>query len=158
GDRAPGFPWYVRLRLLLGPLVNAGGEVLFGATAADARTDPPPTPPRRVLYLASPSGALTQLAIGGQTAPGTNAAFDLITLGTWPQMLFTDSWRLAFRSTLSGPGGSPFGNSGLWAGRPGDIRLVARNGDQVPGFPPGAVYTEVSSYAMNGRGQIVFDA
>jgi hypothetical protein len=79
------------------------------------------------------------VALAGLPAPGlTNnvrfAAFEDVSLA--------DDGRIAFTAQLMiGPGVTFTNNQGLWAGLPGDLRLVARTGDSVPGDTNGNTFT-----------------
>lgn len=89
----------------------------------------------------------------GTIAPGTSAQFDEIV----PQSLVcNDAGEIAFFGILRGPGISVLNRNGLWAGYPGALRLIARNGEACP-LVPGAVYggLEWPPPLINALGQVL---
>jgi hypothetical protein len=66
-----------------------------------------------------------------------------------------DSGDVVFHASLAGA--DPSTDLGIWAGTAGDLRLVAREGDEAPGVP-GQVYTSLGAGArINPLGQVAFD-
>lgn len=68
----------------------------------------------------------------------------------------------AFYSTLTGAGVTTTNDQSLWIGRPGNLRLIAREGDPAPGFAnvPGFVSATFGSIAagsvqMNDLGHVI---
>ena len=83
------------------------------------------------------------VAILGDAAPGTEAG---TVFGPTPNgyvivvPTIDDDGRLAFPAMLQGPSIGSSNHSGLWAGVPGAIALVARAGAQAPGLATGVRY------------------
>ncbi|MGQ0722022.1 MAG: DUF7453 family protein [Candidatus Eiseniibacteriota bacterium] len=148
-EGVPGGPWKYECAPNR-PLVNESGTVAAHWSMSDN------IGLRRFgIFTGSPFG-LARLC--GEPAPGIPSALlniqNPITLG--------NSGAVAFFGTLTGAGITLFNDHGLWAGLPGAIALVARQGDQAPGLPAGVVIstslaTPFLSYArINGAGQVAF--
>jgi hypothetical protein len=137
------------------PRINASGQVAFftsitgsGVTAAN----------NKVFWVTTPSGTEV-VARRGSPAPGTPAGVNFNTLE--PLAAINDSGQLAFTATLVlGTGVTTANDRGLWAGLPGDLSLVAREGDVIDVDPgPGQVLKTISSFSFaNGSGTTVFDS
>ena len=69
---------------------------------------------------------------------------------------FGSSAAIALRGSLRGSGVSDQNNSGIWLSRQGSLSMVAREGDQAPRLPAGAVFASFSDPAVTDRGQVVF--
>lgn len=161
GDPAPGVPGG-QFRWVFSPTLNDVGGVAFLAGL-----DPGAPSPRLSLWL-SHNGSLAPIAVQGEPAPGTDAFFADIAVqpfGVQPSFLLTDAGVVVFYAALTGPGVSPANNTGIWAGTPGQVRLLARKGDRAPGLPPGSLYLGMPSSgltaggpAADGQGNIVFTA
>ncbi|MDX2118599.1 MAG: hypothetical protein SFY96_10495 [Planctomycetota bacterium] len=66
---------------------------------------------------------------------------------------------MGFTSSLFGPGVNSSNSDAFFLGRRDNVRMVIRQGDQVPGMPSGVVFASIyDGFAMNARGQIVFRA
>jgi len=96
------------------------------------------------LSLVICSQAFTQvpvrtIAYTGQPAPGTGATFDFFFLPTIsPRPFFTTTSHVMFTGRLFGPGVDQTNQYGIWMYEPvGGLGLVARKGDQAPGFASG---------------------
>lgn len=97
---------------------------------------------------------LTLVTRGGQAAPGTPAG---TLFYTFQAPLFSESGETAFNAELRSPGSGAVttaNDRGLWAGPPGNLRLIAREGDPTPGIS-GATFLEgltlVPSLSASGR-------
>ena len=77
----------------------------------------------------------------GMPAPGCEPG---VTFAWADNIAFNDSGEVVFRGGLTGEGVDGTNNTGRWAGGPGDLTLVTREADPVPGFPEGVVYTKVA--------------
>jgi hypothetical protein len=82
------------------------------------------------LTLARAQVTIQPVALAGQAAPGltNNAKFS-----AFGYLSLADDGRVAFTANISGSGVVSTNNSGLWAGLPSDLRLLARTGDMLPG-------------------------
>ncbi len=83
-----------------------------------------------------PAFELRTVALTGQHATGTPAGTVFSTL---EGQRIDESGRVAFYGMLSGPGISDANNAGVWSEGHGQLRLVAREGDQAPGLAPGTL-------------------
>ncbi len=156
GDPIPTIPG-ATFQYLWSPVVNTRGDTLFSGTINDGAL-------HEALWVASGS-SLAILARQGDPAPGTAASFDTLGPYSYPtNTVLSDSGLAIFESTLTGPGISSSNNHGIWAGRPGDVHLVARTGDPAPGFPAGSTYTAFaigigqSQFAADNQGNVAFHA
>ncbi|MGL4423085.1 MAG: DUF7453 family protein, partial [Gemmataceae bacterium] len=96
-------------------------------------------------YLVDADGTARMLARSGTQAPGTSAGvtydFSITT-----RTILSDSGQVAFGSYLLGPGTDSTNNYAIWAGRPGDMRLVARLGDTIDVDPGVGVDNRTITY------------
>ncbi len=86
----------------------------------------------------------------GQIEPGSEFA--------WADLaVFNDRQQLAFRGGLRGPSITPNNDHGRWLGPPGELQLMARSGDPVPGLAAGVTFlTAISGLStLNSHGQSV---
>lgn len=104
------------------------------------------------LYLTDPSGTRLRLRTG-QPAPGTG-----------PGVVFSDVISAAVASNghvlisavVTGTGVTTDNNNGLWAGPPGSLALVAREGSQAPNLPANVRFSTFAGPMINRHGQVVF--
>lgn len=78
-------------------------------------------------YYAAAPGPLAPIAIEGQPAPGTGAAFQRLN----PSLRMSDDGEIAFWALLDGGGVDD--RTGIWSGGAGTLQLVARQGSNAPG-------------------------
>jgi hypothetical protein len=86
--------------------------------------------------------------------------------GLPPDTVFTQFWilrintlgELLFWATVEGPQIGPGEDSGLWAGAPGNLQLVAQAGMAAPGMPPGVTFTGFETWFISDTGDITFQA
>lgn len=107
------------------------------------------------IFVGGTSG-LTLAMRRGDAAPGTDAVFigqSGITLS------LNNSGAIAFCSSVSGGTATVATNTGIWAGMPGSLALVVREGDPAPGTA-GAMFDDIFGFPMqlNDRGQVLFTA
>ena len=99
------------------------------------------------------------VALEGSQAPGapSGAVFDDF-VASGPVM--NNVGQIVFSGTLrTGSGGVDASNRyGIWSGRPGDLELVARGGDQAPDTPIGAKFDSLFAQRINGLGRTAFQA
>jgi hypothetical protein len=119
------------------PRINDSGEVVFATLVAGSGVT---TDNDRVLWLSTSSG-VEIVAREGDHAPGTGAGvnFSLIepTAGFVAPPAINAAGQVAFTATLTGAGVSGTNDRGLWAGAPGNVSLIAREGEVVD-LDPGA--------------------
>src|SRR4051812_38072550 len=98
------------------------------------------------------AGAQVQLTIvakGGDAAPGLNDSF-----GVFSQAMINNSGQVAFfgAPSLNARFAGPMGVY-LWSG--GNLQVVAKTGDSVPGAPAGATLLTTSPGGFSDTGQVV---
>lgn len=107
-----------------------------------------------------PASGVALVACEGFPAPDTEAGTTFVTPGGgFPgTSVANDIGQVAFPSRLRGIGVGFFDDEGIWLGSPGSVRLLAREGDQAPGTPPGVEFIGLSSAAvrLNDAGQVAF--
>ncbi len=154
-DPAPGTPTGVFfIPIPGGVLANPTGQVLLsprlggpGVTSAN----------QTGLWLYG-GGAVNYVARLGDQAPGTPPGVVFAAIVGAPSLGNTGV--VAFAATLAGPGVTQNNYTGLWAGAPGALDLLARAGDPVPGLP-GVTYSSLTGYGptlVNPAGQVCFGA
>lgn len=92
----------------------------------------------------------------GDAAPGVPGA--VLQTSSDSSMCLSDSGRVAFQCAMLQTGSVTATNdTGIWAGTPGNLVLVAREGDVAPGTG-GQTFGNTSGQAMimNGAGQVLF--
>ena len=169
GDQAPGVPAGA---LYGAPTISQGfgatGQAAFGSQMTGAVT----TADDAALFLGS-VGNVQLVVREGDQAPGLPAG---VLMGT-PN--FNNSYSdyeggsVAFYCTLTGTGVTAFNDTSVWLGRPGNLQMIAREGDPAPGFESVPNYVSATfgdtsatstgsggivagSVQMNDHGQIVF--
>ena len=133
--------------------VDAAGALAFLATVNSAGTNDS-------LVMVGAPGAETVLAREGDPAPGTGVAFGPLTLASAVQPELSASGHVAFVAAVQGEGVTAENQRGVWLGRAGDLRLLARAGDPAPGTEPGVVFGNLvfSQPAINARGEAAMRA
>jgi hypothetical protein len=123
------------------PQINAAGQVAFRSRAG--------------LWVASADGSvLTSAGAPGDPAPGAGGQFT-----SFHQPSFNDAGQVAFRAEFWRPG-DPASTDGIWAGRPGELRLVVHEGQPAPGAGEGVTFANLLSWdpMFNANGQVAFGA
>jgi hypothetical protein len=125
-----------------GTLVNSGGDVAFRATLSDGGSG----------IWAGPAGAVQLAARDGSAAAGTTGQFENFIAGD-----FNDQGKVAFEAGLAvGVGGVTAGDDrGVWAGAPGSLALIAREGQIAPNAG-GRVFESFSGPRINDVGEVLF--
>jgi hypothetical protein len=133
---------------------NASGQVAFGAMLFNA------TSASDLGFWLWSSGSLSLVARESGAAPGLSGA-------TFAQMGsgigIGDGGTVAFCAVLAGTGVTADNESSVWAGKPGALKLIAREGDAAPGLDPGVVFDDFVLGSMgditpsvNANGRIAF--
>jgi hypothetical protein len=166
GQAAPGTPAGTRFTQPLFPTINAAGQTAFYAFID---TDPPipfsEFPKTTGLWRGTPGPAenspqVELIARGGDAAPGTGGmrfgAFNL-DIDSYRPPVISGSGEVAFTTSL-GVDPTHTTGSGLFAGSPGHLRLVAQNGQSATGAPPSVELGQFDTTIayMNAAGQIAF--
>ena len=96
-----------------------------------------------VSLLAAPGVEMVfqPVALSGQLAPGLT---NNIKFNSFEYVSLADDGRIAFTAIPQGPGVTSTNNRGLWAGLPGDLNLLVRTGDLVPGGTNGETFTALT--------------
>lgn len=107
------------------------------------------------LWAGAP-GALGMVKRAGDPAPGTLAG---VTFGNFiPDVTLNAAGRMSFYSFINGPGTNT-SNQGIWSGAPGNVVLLAREGDPAPGTSAGTRYLDLGFLPkINAAGQSSFYA
>jgi uncharacterized protein (TIGR03382 family) len=132
------------------PTINGPGRIAF--TTYNTETGPPG------LY-AGPPGDFRPVAVYGAPAPGLPAGhtFDLVLNASQ-----NNAGQLAFLAAARSAEPESYG-WGLWAGQPGDLRLLAGDGQPAPGLPAGYRFDRIlfdidspTTPALGGAGHVPF--
>lgn len=154
-EPAAGFADGSTVRVVRSPRINSDGDLVFRGIVRHPDGDESYT------LWGEADGARRIIASEGMPAPGTAAGiyfFDVF--ANIPAI--DDFGRATFHASLGGPGIDLSNEDGIWTEAGGHgLKLVARHGDQAPGVPPGARFSNLSFNTIlnvNGPGQIAFMA
>jgi hypothetical protein len=100
-------------------------------------------------------GGVSTAAREGESAPGLDPSIVFSHLPV--QISLVESGAIAFTGHVSGGDTTTEDNSGIWAGAPGALSLVVREGEDVPGAP-GFTFGSFSAPAMSVDGFVAFTA
>jgi hypothetical protein len=163
GMPAPTTDAGTRFTLPLYPSINAAGQVAF---LSYINTDPPLPGPdydrTTSLWVATPAADGTSwsqglIARGGDIAPGTGGRRFMplnLDIDSYYPPALSPAGEVAFTASFGEAGAM---ESGLFAGAPGNVRLVARQGQHAPNAPTGidvAGLSDFDDFAINARGQV----
>jgi hypothetical protein len=108
----------------------------------------------RALFMGG-VGTLALVKRRGDAAPGTDATFS-----AWnnASLLLNSFGEICFQGILEGGTSTTTNDTGVWAGAPGSLSLVLREGDVVPGTG-GSTAGNLSgtSILFNDQGQVLFN-
>jgi hypothetical protein len=152
-DRPPGTPGGVEFDTLSDPMLGPGGHVAFRATlrglGVNIEND-------AGIWSGRPA-ALQLTARKGGIPPGINNAavkFDSFSLPA-----VNGSGAVAFYATMIGLTISEFNDTGIWAGMPGALALVARERNLPPGVGnAGIEFASFKSPGISRSGNVAFYA
>jgi hypothetical protein len=137
---------------------NAVGQVVFESTLDGPGIDSTGDDNTNAFanWIFSPSTGLTKIAQFRDPAAGVPGAI----YRTFSRTTVNDLGHVAFSGDLVGAGVS-FGNAtAFWYGPPGDLQLLARQGDPIPG-QPGVRYGPLSGFdypVLSPGGKVAFSA
>jgi len=149
GDMAPGTESGVFFDLRHGPMgFNSAGTVAF-LSNLDSLTLYPGGP--GVAIYSGTRGHLRLVARTGSPAPGTEAGTVFKSLRS-PAL--NEAGEVSFWAQAGVPGG--VATDGIWTGRPGQLRLIARVGSEAPGT--GLSFEYLYPMALSDSGQVLFSS
>ncbi len=157
GDQAPGQAAGVTFGAVFptsATPINASGQAVFfsGLTGTGVTTAND-----TAIWRGSP-GNVALVAREGDAAPGTTVVFGSLA-GSTIAPAFNSAGRTAFNGILTGLGVTTANDRGIWTGTPGNLSLLVREGDAVPGTPLGSTVASLgSTVALNSSGQHLFFA
>jgi hypothetical protein len=101
-------------------------------------------------------GAVSVVVRAGDAAPIAPGG---VTFGGVFEPVMNSAGAVTFFSYLAGNGVNSSNEKSIWSDGSGSLKLVAREGDQAPGLPPGVVFNSFESFTMiNDAGQSAFGA
>jgi hypothetical protein len=157
GQQAPGLPAGVQFApfstVLIGgqPMaLSDAGEMAFAAELSG----PGVTTANRDSFWATRNGIAALLAREGDESPGApNAVFESLS----SSVVINSAGISTFRASLSGPGAPDSSDQGIWAGSPGNLNLVVREDDPVPGLA-NVRFAGFETPLLNNQGTMAFIA
>jgi hypothetical protein len=100
-------------------------------------------------------GGWTLVMQKGDPCPGLGAGESFGTV-TNLSLTCNDAGQVAFLGSLVGGSVTAANDSSMWVGSAGNLQMIAREGDPVPGFPGYAYGPINTSPLLNDRGQVAF--
>jgi hypothetical protein len=148
GSQAPGAPSGVNYSGFGREVLNAAGELAFGAGLTGAGVDAT----NGEGIWSGDSAGLQVVARAGDPAAGIigNVRYDDFTAPT-----LNAAGQTAFQAFLRGDVTDDT-DSGIWAERSGSLALVAREGSPAPGTPSGVNFRSLGEPILNAAGQTAF--
>jgi len=138
----------------LQPAINLDGDVTFDCFLVGPNVDGTND---RAIFSTGQSGVLELVAREGEASPIAGATFD-----GFFKVLISDDDTTSFTATLEGDDIGGDNDEAIFANHGGDLAVVAREGQQVPGLADGVVFggpaNAFSNLTANGRGQLMFTA
>jgi hypothetical protein len=135
-------------------LLNSAGQTAFNAFVTDSVGGNSVNESNDIGIWSEYGGALTLVAREGDQAPGTPAGvkFDILS-----PVLLNDAGVVAFTASITGSG-SQFTIDGIWIGAPGNVQLLAREGQSAPGTPIGLTFLSFDDPGLSNGGHAAFRA
>jgi len=149
GSAAPGTGNGPQFDVIGDPVINSLGVVCFASTLQGSGATGLSS---NGVWVGTP-GNLTLVVRAGQQAPGlpNNVNF----LSFEPPVL-NDAGQVAFIATLTGPGVSPLNDAAVYTGTAGNLKLVARTGDDAPGLQTGMRFLSFEQVLLDAGGVALF--
>lgn len=152
GDLATGSTSTATFSSFVGsPSINASGTTafianIFGSGVSGANNSG--------MWTGTPAG-VSMAVREGAAAPGISSG---AVFASFSDPIIASTGSLGFFGYLRlNTGGVTSGNdSGIWAGAPGSIQMVAREADQAPGMASGVYFQLFGDVVVNGSGQVAF--
>jgi hypothetical protein len=122
-----------------------GGDTVTGVGGND-----------QAIYLGNIGGGFTMVLRKGDLAPGTTGGETIASMNNSSYSI-TDSSYVTFMASLAGPNVTTANDGCIYVGTPGNLVLVAREGDAAPGMP-NFTFSSITygSCHLNERGQVIF--
>ncbi len=131
-----------------GPAIDAAGRVAIWATLTGAAV----SGANDSGIWSEGGGSLKLVARKGNHAPGTAGG---VVFSTFNSPKLNSAGRMAFTSSVSGPGVDSTNDRGIWSEGPGVLALVAREGSPAPGMAAGVNFGTLNDYVVLGSGGTV---
>jgi hypothetical protein len=132
-------------------VLNDAGQVAYNARLAGTGVN---STNDSAIYAGS-ADAMLQVAREGEAAPGAGAG---AVYGALDIPSLNESGQVAFHAALSGAGIEDGNNSALFAGDATAPQIIVREGEQAPGFEPGAKFAFFTGHLFNDLGQVAYTA
>lgn len=150
GQQAPGFAAGVEFRNALLPAINPSGQIAYAA-----RVEGPGVTINNDAGIWLRSGGSSGVAVReGTAAPGTGS---FVAFGDrFGEPAINASGAIAFANTLAGIPVNGDNERALYAGQPGSLSLIAREGGTAAGTSPGVVFDDFGDRPfIGGSGAVV---
>ena len=139
-------------------LVSSTGQIFFNSAIVVRGVDD--EMPDYAIYSGTP-GSLKLLARSGRTIPGVEPSTRLQPY-LW-SFACNASGQVALASMISSDQPEIVAQQGVLIGAPGSFKLIAKTGQQAPGFPQGFVYhggdgSDFTIHRLSAAGQVLFSA
>ncbi|MFT3687271.1 MAG: hypothetical protein QM783_20510 [Phycisphaerales bacterium] len=157
GDLAPGVGQSrVFVDFSITPTINNLGQMAFVGFVSGSSTFPYST---EGVWVGTPGNVVLAARGGDQIAGQPTGMYYGRTYPNTPVCL-GDGGHVAFRMDAYGTGVTGSTSTALFAGLPGNVRLVARDGTRLPGTPVGVVagFLGLNDPTVNSSGQVAFTA
>ena len=105
-------------------------------------------------HLAAAPFNFTPVAVTAQPAPGLAPG---ISFNFFSAPALNSAGQCVFQATLVGSTVTSANNFSLWVGAPGQLTLLARQGDPAPGTASGVVYSTFAQRRIDPLGRCAFD-
>jgi hypothetical protein len=130
--------------------LNATGQTIFFGTVSGAGIIPGTND--HGVWIGG-NGLTALIARQGDAAPGLAPG---TTFASFTDSGLGNGLSSAVLATVSGPGITAANNTGIWAGVPGNLHLVLRNGDSVPDGTSGPLpVAGLTHFTMNAPGEFI---
>lgn len=149
--QAPGFGAGVQFTALdFAPAMNNAGTLAFRADIFGPGIG---FVSNQTLWTGAAGACSSAARNGFDQAPGFPVG---VVWSALPAAKINDAGQVAFATLTSGPGINQFNSSGLWAGAPGVLSLLVRQGDAAPGTAPGTQFGQIADLRIDKFARVVF--
>ena len=139
-----------RFRNVFGASLNDAGQIafrtVFDGPGFDSTND-------SGIVVKQPFGPFSLIASEGELAPIPDAN---LTFFSFIDPRVNGRGDVTFVATLAGDGIGQSNNTAIFISIDGQLQLLAREGDPVPGTRTGQVLGNISTHALNNQGQVAF--